>query len=84
MGEAVGVHVAHEQELRVGRRARPHEVGDDAAPRGLVAVDAPDSQNLARRRRVADPREGDRPALDRAADDLVAHRPSASVVTTAS
>jgi hypothetical protein len=84
VGEAVGVHVAHEQQLRVGPGRRSLQVGDDAAPGGLVAVDAADGEELSRRRGVADARERDRPPLDRVPYDLVAQRASASVVTTAS
>ena len=55
MGEAVGVEVADEQQLGVGLPGVARiEVGDDAAPGGLVAVDAPDGEDLARRRGVAD------------------------------
>jgi hypothetical protein len=81
--EAVGVEVAHEQQLRPRRGARPPQGLDDPAPGRLVAVDAADDEDPARRVRVADARDRDRPALHRMADDLAAHR-CASVVTTAS
>jgi hypothetical protein len=67
-----------------------------ASTPALLAVDTGDlwdsgkvssvqqNHDLARRRGIADSRERDRPPLDRAADDLRAHPPSASVVTTAS
>ena len=83
MGEAVGVEVSHEQQLRVRRRAGSQEVGDDAAPRGLVAVDAPDGQDLARRGGVADPASViGRPWTERPMTSSLTA--SASVVTTAS
>src|SRR4051794_21289457 len=112
--QAVGVEVAHEEQLDAGRRRRRAQQVDDLAALGLVAVDAADDEHLARRRRVADAHDVDRPALHRASEALDArrdgrltvgargrcgerdgegdgderghppHRPSASVVTTAS
>jgi hypothetical protein len=84
VGEAVGVHVADEQQLRAGCRAGALKVGDDAATGGLVAVDAADDEDPARRVGRSNACDRDRAALHRVADDLGAHRACASVVTTAS